>query len=285
MRLAEAGGAGPRRVELGDVPFHAQRTRECGPAALAMVLGWSGLAADPDELAGQVYTPGRAGSLQVDLIGAARRRGRLAYPLRGARELLAEVAAGHPVLVLQKLGVPGYPAWHYAVVVGYDLEAGSVTLHSGRDAGRVTSASGFERSWQRAGQWGLVVLAPGRLPASAVEDRYLEAAAPLERAAQWGAAEAAYRAALDRWPQSLGGWLGLGNALYARGDLAGAEEALRAATRHHPDSAPALNNLAHVLAERGRRPEALAAIERALTLAGPDRAVYERTRAEIERAP
>ena len=45
--------------ELTQVPFFPQTIHQCGPAALATVLGWSGVPATPEELAPQVYIPDR----------------------------------------------------------------------------------------------------------------------------------------------------------------------------------------------------------------------------------
>ena len=45
------------------------------------------------------------------------------WPTKSTRRragVYAQVAAGSPVLVLQQLGVGPWPAWHYAVVIGYD---------------------------------------------------------------------------------------------------------------------------------------------------------------------
>ena len=63
----------------------------------------------------------------------------------------------------------------------------------------------------------------------------------------------AYRSALQRWGGSLSLQMGLGNALYAAGDKAGAAQAFEAATTRHPDSAPAWMNLASTRAELGQR--------------------------------
>ena len=79
------------------MPFHPQQEQYCGPAALATVLGWSGLPARQEALAREVFTPGREGTLGHDLIGAARRHGRLAVPVADLPSLLGELAAGHPV--------------------------------------------------------------------------------------------------------------------------------------------------------------------------------------------
>ena len=84
----------PPRAEIADVPFHAQRTRECGPASLASVLEWSGSSAGPDQLVSEVFVPAREGSLQVGLLAAARRHGRLTFRVRDLAELFAEVASG-----------------------------------------------------------------------------------------------------------------------------------------------------------------------------------------------
>jgi hypothetical protein len=55
---ADAHGL-PPQAEVAGVPFHPQQEQYCGPAALATVLGWSGLPARQDALASEVFTPGR----------------------------------------------------------------------------------------------------------------------------------------------------------------------------------------------------------------------------------
>src|SRR5690606_22739970 len=66
-------------VELAEVPFHSQSAYHCGPAALAMVLGWSGVHADPERLGRKLYIPAKQGTLQAELLARARMSGRLAY--------------------------------------------------------------------------------------------------------------------------------------------------------------------------------------------------------------
>jgi Peptidase_C39 like family/Tetratricopeptide repeat len=258
----------PARAELEGVPFVPQAKFQCGPAALAMVLSWTGHPAPPDALVRQVYSSARHGSLLADMTGAARRRGLVAYPLSTLREVVAEVGDGTPVIVLQDLGHAGRSRWHYAVVIGYDLGRGELVLRSGLTPRAVSSFAAFERTWAPSGRWGLVVLPPRKLPATATEQRWLEAIVGLERTQQWPAAVAAYERTTERWPQSLAGLIGLGNSRYVLGDLSGAEHAYRLATRAHPEAAAAFNNLAHVLAELGRREDALVAARRAAELAG-----------------
>jgi Peptidase_C39 like family/Tetratricopeptide repeat len=280
-RLLETRAALPPRAEVAGVPFFPQEQYYCGPAALAMVLSWSGLPVTQDQIAAQVYTPGREGTLGSDMVAAARRNGRLAVPVNQLPDLTAELAAGHPVVVFQNLGLSWFPVWHYAVAVGYDLSAGDLVLHSGLDARLRTRLRTFERTWARADHWGLVVLPPGELPVAADEVTVLPAATGLEQAGQFRAATAAYAAIAERWPDSLEAWIGRGNAAYAAGDMDQAEHALRTAVERHPDAAAGWNNLAHVLGERGLRAEAVAAAQRAVRLGGPDAATYRATLREV----
>jgi hypothetical protein len=282
--LSEELGDVPPVAELADVPFYPQKRHQCGPASLAMALHWTGDPVTPEELIPSVYTPEREGSLQTEMVSATLRRGRVAYPVADLASLIREMAAGHPVVVLQNLAFGWYPVWHYAVVVGYDLPRARITVRSGR-ARRYESPLGlFTRVWERADRWAIVVLPAGTLPASAQEERYVAAVAGLERAGQWDPASRAYRSALERWPDSVAAWIGLGNSRYALGDLAGAERALRGALRVDPAAAPALNNLAHVLAEQGRREEAIAAARQAFASGGPHAEIYAKTLRELEGA-
>ena len=274
----------PPKVELAATPFIAQERYQCGPAALAMSLRAAGFAADADALAPQVYLPQREGSLQVEMLAAARRNGALAMTITPRLDALAaELAAGNPVLVLQNLSLPIMPMWHYAVVIGYDLERGDIILRSGTTQRMVMPMTTFEHTWARSGYWAMVALAPGRLPASAQEAATLDALVALEKNHP-AAARQSYAAAALRWPDKLALLLGLGNTAYAAGDLAAASDAYGRASEKHPDSGPAFNNLAVVLMELGRLQEARAAAAKALALGGAWRQAAQDTLASIELA-
>ena len=272
----------PRSVEIPSVPFYPQQGHHCGPAAMAMVLQWSKADVSPLDLAPEIFTPSRQGSLQPDLISAARRHNRLAYPIKGLEALLIELAAGHPVIVLQNLGLWWFLRWHYSVLIGYDLSKDVCILHSGEDARRHMGWTRFMRTWRRADYWGLVVLPTGQLPASADEQSYLSAVLGLEQAGQWEGAAKAYKGALERWHSSLGALMGLGNCRYALRDLAGAEQAFRRAAKAHQGSGAAFNNLAHVLAEQRRYAEAIEMATRAIDIGGPKKSLYLQTLHEIQ---
>lgn len=272
----------PAAAELADTPFFPQTAFHCGPAALAAGLLASGVATTPGEVAAQVFTPGRQGSLQADMVSAARRHGRLPIPVDGLPDALREVAAGRPVLILQNLSLEVAPQWHYALLVGYDLAAGDAVLRSGTEPRLVTPLTTLEHTWARAGFWGFVLARPeGPVPATASPADWLAQAAGLERAGRRPQAEDAYRTAIARWPDRPEPRIALGGALYADGDLAGAEAAMRGALEAAPDDAVALNNLAHVLLARGRLDEARHLAERALAQGGAHSGAARRTLAEI----
>ena len=281
--LRESGYAGlPVRAELVDVPYYRQEDLMCGPTSLAMALNAAGFDASVPLLTEQVYLPGRKGSLQIEMLAATRRNGALAYPLAPElRAVLQEVAAGTPVVALLNLsGIKLWPLWHYAVVVGYDLEREEIILRSGPNPRRVTNVGFFEFLWKDGGYWTMAAVPPNRVPATAQEQPYAAAAAALELVRRREAGEA-YRALLSRWPENLVGLVGLGNVEYAEGNLAAAAAAFQRAVAAHPQSAVALNNLAQTLADLGRLDEAEAAARTAVALGGATLPAATSTLAQI----
>ncbi|MDQ7010865.1 MAG: PA2778 family cysteine peptidase [Mariprofundaceae bacterium] len=271
----------PSTAEIPGVPFFPQSRYQCGPATLAMSLNWAGVTVTPDQLVPEVYIPEKKGALQVEMLAAARRHGTLAYQLAPElSHILTEISAGHPVIVFQNLGLGWYPVWHYAVVVGYDLNERYILLHTGTDRQRRVSLMQFERTWARGGYWAMLTMPPDQLPQTATEMRFLQAAVALEKSGRFQQAVRAYEAALLRWPGSLPAQIGRGNAYYALGDIRKAEQAFYQATLDHPGSAAAFNNLAQTYADQRRYREALAAAKSAVRLDAAS-AVYQQTLKEI----
>ncbi|HYA77023.1 MAG TPA: PA2778 family cysteine peptidase [Burkholderiaceae bacterium] len=267
----------PPRAELTDVPFYPQEAYQCGPAALATAMTSAGVARTPQQLTDEVYLPQRKGTLQAEMLAATRRAGLMAYPLSpNLGAVIKEIAGGHPVVVLQNQLFDLLPRWHYAVVVGYDLPGGELILRSGTRERLIDTIASFDRSWEKSGRWAFLALAPGQLPATAEEDRFVLAAANLERVSPQ-AARAAYAAALAKWPHDLVARIALGNIAYGSHLLGEAETQYRLATEDHPDSADAWNNLAQVLHELGRDREALVAAQRAVAIGGSRQETYRAT--------
>lgn len=269
-------------VELEAVPFHPQTALQCGPAALATVLGAAGDETTPEALQDEVFTPGLGGSLQLELVAAARQRGFLPYvPAREPGALFGELAGGRPVLVLQNLRLESWPAWHYAVLVGADAARDQVILRSGGERRLVLPAGRFLRTWDRGGRWAMVLLEPGELPARPDRDAYRTAVLGLEETGRHEAAAKAWGAAARRWPDDAVALFGYATNSHLAGDLPAARSGYERLLARDPEHAAALNNLANVLAGQGCPASARRLATKALATAG-DPALAEAVRDTLE---
>jgi tetratricopeptide (TPR) repeat protein len=243
---------GATGVELTTVPYYPQDAFQCGPASLAALLNDAGVDVGPDALRPEVYIPARRGSLQAELLAAARRHDRLPYVIDpGTDALRRQVDAGRPVLVLQNFGSRGSPVWHYAVVVGYQAGARAWLLRSGAEPRQRLPARRFEATWDRADRFGFVLARPGEIPAGATPARFLAAASGLDTAGRREAAALAYAAAAAHWPEEPAAAFAYAGTQIASGDLPGAEGTYRRLLDRAPQYVAARNNLAVLLARRG----------------------------------
>ena len=231
------------KVEIADVPYIEQSVGQCGPATLTMALQWAGHPASIEQIAPEVMTPKKGGTLQEDMISASRREGMMAVRIDGMESLVREIAAGHPVIVFENLGLNWYQQWHYALIYGFDFRNQDLLQHSGHDKADHVDMSVFERSWKLSDYWGLVILPPGEIATAASEIENVKAAAGLEQAAHEDEAALSYHAILERWPKSLGALVGLGNIAYKKKDFKEAVSILKEAQRAHPDSEMVAHNL------------------------------------------
>src|SRR5690606_27832620 len=106
-----------------------------------------------------------------------------------------ELAAGHPVLVLQNNGLSWLPAWHYAVVVGMNPLDETLRLRSGTHEDYDLAFDTFLKTWRRGNYWGIVVLPPGTMPVSVRPAPVLSAITAFARVADPGAVARALHAA------------------------------------------------------------------------------------------
>ena len=270
----------PPIVEQKQVPFFPQSEYQCGPAALATTLAAYGVKVTPDDLVPEVYIPERKGSLQVEMLASPRRHGMVSYQLAPRfDDLLRELAAGNPVIVLQNLGLRD--GWHYAVAVCYDYDYAKLILRSGENDRRVMKFWTHEFVWMRSGYWAMVAVPPDRIPATADESRWLSSIAAVERAGDARTARTAYAKFIERWPSNINAAVGLANAHHSLGELKEAESVLRTAEQRDPKSVIVLNNLAQTLSDQGRHAEALPVIDRAVALGGPFASAVAKTRQDI----
>lgn len=200
----------------------------------------------PAEIEPIIMAHSEQGTLPADIISFSRRQGLLAVAVNDMSDIVREIDNGYPVIVLQNLGFEFAPKWHYALVVGYDLEKQLLILHSGENEYTEMPMTYFERHWQFAKHWGLVILPPVQLSASGGEIKHLQAAVGLENAGQLDAASSAYLAIYKRWPKSLAALIGLGNVYYKGKKFDKSENYLEKALILDPQSKVAQHNLSLV---------------------------------------
>ena len=257
----------PTRAYIKDVPFYPQQAFHCGPSTLAMAMNFYGKKLTPKELAKDVFTPGRKGSFQSEMKAAVRKRGMLAYELTPELVyLLAEVSVGHPVIILQNKSVKYYPIWHYALVIGYDLNKKQIYLHSGLNKNYVVSMSVFEFTWKRSKRWAMAVLPTDTLPNDRNLINALQAAVDLEEVGQTQAANQTYQTITRRWPDSFVALMGAANSHLTLGNAENATAFYLRALKVKPNRADIYNNLAYSLLAQSCYEPSLTSIECANSL-------------------
>lgn len=265
--LLQSVGPGPRHWEQTDLPIVLQEPDYCGPAALSMVLGQAGITVDQQTLADKVFLPGRSGTLQTEMLAGPRHFGALAYELNGQlTSLLDEVRAGHSPVVLLNLGLDWAPRWHYAVVMGFDLDQGDIVLRSGTLARQAMPLRTFEHTWRRARYWSMVVMRPGAMPLAVTPDAAERAALGFAQTAPAKSQLPVWSTLVQRWPDRLLGYLAWGNALRDIGQHEEAAQRFEAAAQRF-NSAVAWNNLAQAHLSLGRPTAAREAALHALSAA------------------
>jgi tetratricopeptide (TPR) repeat protein len=232
-----------------NVPFIAQKPNYCGPAALAMLANYYGHPVSQDEIAGAIYLPDIGGTLTSELGEYARRFHLWVRQYHGSLDDVREkLAAGVPLLVLGRFGE--HP--HYFVVLGWDGFRQILTVHSDARARFEMRLEDFQRHWDRAGNWTLLVCPPEkatwRLSAEERNDLgvFYEHAGELENATQQ------YVAATELNPHNSYFRMNLGNALLKQHRRVEAAKAFSRAIELDPQNADAMNNLACTYCEMGQ---------------------------------
>ena len=98
--------------------------------------------------------------------------------------LLAQVAAGYPVLLRYQEGSAWWSETRYAVLIGYDRYKQRVLLRSGMHRRQLMAFDDFESAWAKEGSWAVLLQSPRQLPAEVDRQRWLRAADELARSGQ-----------------------------------------------------------------------------------------------------
>lgn len=148
---------------IARVPFFKQAEDDCGPAALASVLGFLGRRRMPAEIRAEVFTPKLRGTLPMDMVQYARRQGLYAESMKGGLgEIETAISKDIPVILLLDLGFGPYRRPHYVVAIGFDRINRMVVMHDGLTENRIMDYDDLVHAWGRAGFWMLIVKEAGQ---------------------------------------------------------------------------------------------------------------------------
>lgn len=182
----------PQRVEISSVPFFRGNANHSGAMALAAILSQQGVRITPGLLDKPLHLPQGVESLEANIPAVARDYGMLVYPLdKRLDALLAQVAAGYPVLLRYQEGSAWWSEPRYALLVGYDSYKQRVLLRAGMHRRQIVAFDEFEAAWAKQGSWAVLVQQPQQLPAQVDRQRWLQAADELAKAGQEMAAKQA----------------------------------------------------------------------------------------------
>ena len=156
--LGSANPPPPPIHRIADVPLVERNTNWCGPAALAAVLRYHGEEVAAADIADDIYLPHYRGSLNLDLLIYARKRGFEVWANEGsAGAVRRAIARDRPAICMVRRGNVVARRNHYVVVRGYDSDRKVWFLDSGNGREETFTEADFEREWAECGHWMLVV--------------------------------------------------------------------------------------------------------------------------------
>ncbi|MFT6898510.1 MAG: tetratricopeptide (TPR) repeat protein [Paraglaciecola sp.] len=241
----------PGQHYIADVPFYAQQDFYCGPTTLAEVFNFYDIPLSPQSIAPKLFIPELDGSLQIEMVAAARQQGLVAYAQRGNLEtLLSLVAEDIPVVVLQNVALSWFPMWHYALVIGYDLDSREVIMHTGVTENHRLNLATFERTWGRGKYWLMAAVPPTKISAQFTPLNYTQAAQDLLATGQIAAGISALQTAIAHWPDYWLSYFLLANH-FLHDDPRQAAIWYQKGYQYGAQNVPYLNNYAFTLATLG----------------------------------
>lgn len=160
--LASAPETGPRPLpaahHISGVPFAARERNWCGPSALAAVLQFHGEKATAAQIAKDIYLPNYHGSLNLDLLLWARKRGMQVWAATGeADRIKGAVVRDRPVICMVRRRGRLADRNHFVIVRGYDEEKQVWLLDEGNGREEPARMADFGKDWRECGRWMMVV--------------------------------------------------------------------------------------------------------------------------------
>jgi tetratricopeptide (TPR) repeat protein len=213
-----------------------------------MLANYYGHPVTQDEIAGAIYLPDIGGTLTSELGDYARRFNLWVRQYHGSLDdIQQKLAAGVPLLVLGKFGDKP----HYFIVLGWDKFRQVITVHSDTRGRYEMRLEDFQRHWDRAGNWTLLVCPAEKATWHLSAAEHNDLGVFFERTGELEPATQQYITATQLTPENSYFRMNLGNALLKLHRFAEAAKAFARAVELDPQNADAMNNLACTYGEMG----------------------------------
>jgi tetratricopeptide (TPR) repeat protein len=257
-------------IYLEQLPPIAQRAYQCGPAALESVLRYWEQPVDADELRQALITPGARGVLNFALANYPRTRGVWTEVHQADQDALRTwLEQGIPPIVMLRVGPWGAPVYHFIVVRGLNDRDGIYYANVGDAAPHAIRYETFQRRWQDAGYWCLIVVPAERVDWDLTAAQAGELALLLEQTGRLELAERWYRTALKDEPGNQALRFNLANVHLRARNWDAATTIYRELLRESPQWGQVSNNLAWIALEEGKPEETVRLIEQVFKAGAP----------------
>lgn len=135
------------KAVINNVKYIEQKPNYCGPASLAMIFNYWGMSIEQDEIAGEIYSPELGGTISIELVLYAIKKGFEAEMYKGAIENLKnKISNGFPLLVSHRQD-ENKETVHYLVVWGFDDDEKMIYAHSGIKENSAMDYKTFLKRW------------------------------------------------------------------------------------------------------------------------------------------
>ncbi len=142
---------------IENVPFFPQEEYQCGPASLAGVLNYYGVNISPEEIASEIYSKSAKGTLTIDMVLFAQKKGLSAGQYIGSlNDIRKNIDNKIPVIVMIDTGIFLIQQNHFMVITGYNEKG--IIANSGKEQNKFISEKKFLSQWAKTKYWMLEIV-------------------------------------------------------------------------------------------------------------------------------
>lgn len=250
----------------------AQKSHQCGPAALESVMRHWGKDVQADAITRELYQSGSRGVLNFMLAQYARNSG--FWTETGNADisrLKSWILKDIPVIVMVRTGPPllWVSNYHFVVVKGFDDADQIFYANTGKAETQAIPYLKFEKRWKDAGNWYLIICPPEKVDWELEANEAGDLGFLLEDLNQLEIAEKWYQYSLKKNPEKQVIQFNLANIFLKTRRWDEAEKLYIDLLKEKPEWGPLSNNLAWVYIQKGQYQKAVTVIEDVLKKGAP----------------